>query len=143
MASRIIYLLFIICTLMVSSHNVNAQTVVVQNNNEKSTTSNSADPNIKYINGIPSTEDIGGVDTRVTRASDSNSDGVVFFTNYQSFTVTVYYEIIYDILYSYGGLDRKEKKIGSLVIPTGGTKTVDVRTYYRNIQEVYTITRKL
>ena len=126
--------IFIIATLSILCNSLwcDAQTVVVQTNNGV-TNANNTDPNIRYINGIPSTQDIGGVETSVSR------QGIITFKNYHSFTVTVNYEINYQ-----KGPDHDDyQKIGSLVIPTGEYKTVSVPVYSHRIHEIYTITRRL
>lgn len=133
MKNSIIIFIIIFVSAISYTQNAHAQTVVVQNNVATSEHGNHRDPNIKYINGIPSNQDIGGVETNVSY------EGVVGFKNYQPFTVTVTYEINYQ-----KGPDHDHyQKIGSVVIPSGETRGVAVPVYARWINEIYTITRKL
>ena len=109
-----------------------AQTVVVQKN--ETTTNQTQDPNIFYINGIPSTQDIGGVDTK---AHDGSLDGPVkicnvTFKNYNSATVTVLYSIT----------TSRGTRTGSIVLKPNEEKVVHGE-YYANVNNVATITRKL
>ena len=117
------------CTLFCIPE-TNAQTVVVQTNN--GTTNSQKDPqnpNIKYINGIPSTQDVGGVETNINGGYPCE----VLFKNYNTFTVTVNYEI-----------ERGDEIMsGSLVLPYGETKVVNTHTYSHFIKAIYTISRKL
>lgn len=146
MTSRLIYLgifrkmnihfiILAICSVIILSQNVNAQTVVVQNNNGTSTTSDYKDPNILYINGIPSTADIGGIE-----AIPATDAGVVIFKNYQPFTVTVTYKMFLKHV-KFGGI--AERKVGSIIIPAGQTREVKLLSNEQRATEIYTITRKL
>lgn len=103
-----------------------AQTVVVQNN--QGATEQTQDPNIFYINGIPSTQDIGGVEAQPT------TDYYAVFTNYHSSTVTVLYQVL--------SVSRYEEyiNVGSLVLQSNETKKVKIGC---PIREIATITRKL
>ncbi len=129
---RVIYLMFIICSVVVSSQNVKAQTVVVQNNNGTSTTS-TVNPNILYINGIPSTQDIGGVETMAPSA------GVATFTNHQPFTVTVNYKMFFRHVRAG---EIADIRVGSLTIKSGETKRIEFSKDLEALR-IYTITRKL
>ena len=106
-----------------------AQTVVVQNN--QGATEQTQDPNIFYINGIPSTQDIGGVEAQPKYKEGGYSYAV--FKNYHSFTVTVLYRVIHG---------NNSQKIGSLVLSSKETKEFYI-DYNSPIQEIATITRKL
>ena len=123
----------LICLLAIigSITTVEAQTVVVQNNQGK--TEQVQDPNIFYINGIPSTQDIGGVEAQ-TKYMDGNKYAI--FTNYQSTTVTV----LYQLLGTYR--DNEYEVIGSVVLKSGETKKV-LYDYYGHVTKIATITRKL
>ena len=87
----------LICLLAVIGFiaTANAQTVVVQNN-QGGATEQTQDPNIFYINGIPSTQDIGGVEAQLKYI---NNYCYTVFTNYHSFPVTVLYRVIYSGTY--------------------------------------------
>ena len=121
----------LICLLAVIGFiaTANAQTVVVQNN-QGGATEQMQDPNIFYINGIPSTQDIGGVEALPKYYS---SQAYAVFTNYHSLPVTVLYRVIYSGQY---------QKIGSLVLNSKETKEVYI-AHCPTIYEIATITRKL
>ena len=123
----------LICLLAVIGFiaTANAQTVVVQNN-QGGATEQTQDPNMFYINGIPSTQDIGGVEAKVERR---NRNDYAVFTNYQSFTVTVLYQVLF------GSFKDPAKFSGSFVLTSGETKSILVTSDF--IYEIATITRKL
>lgn len=136
MRVKVIWLIAMICASLISTQKINAQTVVVQNNSGTATTSSEENTNIEYINGIPSTQDIGGVEAWKEYDSDTRS----FFAmlkNYNPFTVTVNYKIITELLRG----EDSSTQVGSVVIPSGQTKSVRLR--YSQLVEVHTITRKL
>lgn len=115
--------------------NVNAQTVVVQNN--KTASEQVQNPNIFYINGIPSTQDIGGVENEAVDLLFRDGSGYhVYFTNYNSSTVTVLYQITFD------GERAPATKIGSVVLKAKEKKDVLLRTNC-SPAEIATITRRL
>ena len=102
----------------------NCQNVNVRINNQDATNTD----NCPYrINGICSTEDIGGVDVRFEeRGGGVRDDGTywlskqyIVFKNYNSFPVTVLYKIQYDNSHSrhYG-----EEQIGNMVIGAGESR---------------------
>ena len=133
----------LICLLAVIGFiaTANAQTVVVQNN-QGGETEQMQDPNIFYINGIPSTQDIGGVETIIERVFDHYDcpynfyDNFVVFTNYHSYTVTVLYQVIVG--------SKGTKKIGSIVLKAEESKKILIdNDPYNIIHEIATITRKL
>ena len=121
------------------SINTNAQNIIVQQNN--SPIQNVTDPNIRYINGVPSTLDVGGVENHIGRdimeAGITNYYYVYYveFTNYNQSAVTVLYEISY---YT----NESKYKSGSLVLKPGESKRVDLGRKVE-VEEVFTITRKL
>lgn len=113
--------------------NANAQTVVVQNN--KTASEQVQDPNIFYINGIPSTQDIGGVENEAVDLFFRDGSGYhVYFTNYNSSTVTVLYQITFG--------DKELTRIGSVVLKAKEKKDVLLRTNC-SPAEIATITRRL
>lgn len=122
----------LICLLAVIGFvaTADAQTVVVQNN-QGGAMEQTQDPNIFYINGIPSTQDIGGVEAQPKYIN--YDDYYAVFTNHHSFPVTVLYRVIYGNGY---------QKIGSLVLSSKETKEVYI-SYNIFINEIATITRKL
>ncbi len=134
MVLRLIYLIVIICSVMVSSQDVNAQTVVVQNNSGITSTSSNENTNIKYINGIPSTEDIGGVEVVQEEYPYAK------FINYHPFTVTVNYEIISTTGTYNHPITNEYTEVGSIVIPSGQSKTIRI---WGKLYKAFTITRKL
>lgn len=104
-----------------------SQDVKVNINNQETSTANDC---TYRINGICSTEDIGGVDAEFREEKEANDYTVtVVFTNYNSFTVTVLYELGYSLT---TGTPREEEfcenpfdgKNGTIVIPPNGKKEV-------------------
>lgn len=118
--------LTLILTLVILSISTQAQNII-QVTNDGSGNNNSQKKECEYkINGICSTEDIGGVDVEIT-CGDCSSWCTVYatFTNYNSFTVTVLYEISNN-----GDQGKADGSTGSIVIPANGSKQVDWgRTY--------------
>lgn len=116
----------------------NAQTVVVQNNNGEKVTRTTTG-NGFYINGISSSQDIGGVGTEVIKKDVL--DRYVKFKNYNSSPVTVLYEV------TYRNGNERTKKTGSIVLKASDEKTVYVDSRNVNsridIENIATITRKL
>lgn len=108
----------------------NAQNVVIQQNGTTTSNTQSADPNIFYINGIPSTADIGGVEAQV---EDKNQRTYLLLTNYRNEAVTVLYYIE-----TQTGSERN----GSVVLTPMQTKEVNL-DMYATITKIATITRKL
>ena len=110
-----------------------AQTIVVQNNDTSK--EQTQDKNIFYINGIPSTQDIGGIDTKTGGGynwNGGNHPSYAIFKNYNSVTVTVLYQIT----------TGKGTTTGSIVLKPNEEKEV-FSGNYSNITDVVTITRKL
>lgn len=108
----------------------NAQNVVIQQNGTTTSNTQSADPNIFYINGIPSTADIGGVEAQV---EDKNQRTYLLLTNYRNEAVTVLYYI---------ETQRGSERNGSVVLTPMQTKEVNL-DMYATITKIATITRKL
>lgn len=94
-----------------------SQDVKVNINNQDAT----ATENCSYrINGICSTEDIGGVDVII-------DDFDAVFTNYNSYPVTVLYECVYsDDSYRCSNSYVSDKKTGSIVLGIEGQKRVSL-----------------
>lgn len=121
-----------------------AQTVVVQKN--EITTKQTQDPNIFYINGIPSTQDIGGVDIQTGGETDEgNSKRYAQFKNYNSVVVTVLYNITTETEVTQAGYPAgsiKKQYTGSIVlkpneeriIPSGFCSKIIVATITRKLQ---------
>jgi len=122
---KIFLVLFAIigCTVTVNAQ----QTVVLQN--QQSSTEQTINPNIFYINGIPSTQDIGGVEAL---PAESNYKNCLLLKNYNSFRVTVLYQYT-----NAAGIYT-----GSVVLRPAESKTIDS---YRDcpILQIATITRKI
>ena len=111
-------LLLCLLTMVGFVMSTEAQTVVVQKN--ETTTNQTQDPNIFYINGIPSTQDIGGVEGQSIRTEIYKQHieqnvwtEVVQFTNYNPCTVTVLYQIV---------ISEKDRQTGSIVLKAGEKK---------------------
>lgn len=102
-------------------------TVIIQNNSNGSSTTQTRTDNGYYIQGISSAENIGGVDATTTSLRDPYAPGLKYvdFKNYRNFPVTVLIEFTYGhpdySVYLYEGsitLDAKEtKRIGSYNLP--------------------------
>lgn len=109
-----------------------AQNNIIQINqvNGQTTTSSSKECGYK-INGICSSEDIGGVSLEEIsrRALDegvfSNGITTAYLKNYNNFTVTVLIELNFDSTRKGGSLDMDETY--QVVIPSGETKGVALR----------------
>lgn len=116
----------------------NAQNVVIQQNGTTTSNTQTSDPNILYINGIPSTADIGGVDVQDEWSGPVPYAGykqTIIFKNYNDFPVTVLYSVI----------TGKKEKIGSIVLEAKGKKSIVTADNWdgRYITSVATIVRKL
>lgn len=122
---KIILVLFAIVGFITT---VNAQQTLVLQNNQGSS-QQTIDPNIYYIKGIPSTQDIGGVEA----LPDNKDKRDIVFTNYNVFTVTVLYEAE-----DYDG----NVLVGSVVLRGGETKIIDAFSRW-HVKQIATITRKL
>lgn len=93
----------------------NAQDVKVNiNNNDTTTTDDCA----FKINGICSSEDIGGVDVEFKSMDESKCDYYAIFTNYNTFPVTV----IAICTSKYGG--EKRSKTINIVLGVNGMKEI-------------------
>lgn len=113
------------------------QDVKVNINNQEATTQEDC----KYrINGICSTEDIGGVDVEIVAEksdpgcqSDCKYHFYAVFTNYNESTVTVLYEIgSCDVLYGvYDPVepDTKDGTTGSVVLKADGSKKIKLHSW--------------
>lgn len=84
------------------------------------------------INGISSSEDIGGVDVEFRTEVVGNSSVVLFvsFTNYNPFPVTVLSILSYEDRRYGGDIEEKEKTI-TAVLGANGTKTIQLNDYWR------------
>lgn len=131
-------LLLCLLTVVGFAMSTEAQTVVVQKN--ETITKQTQDPNIFYINGIPSTQDIGGIDIEARDGFDgtyslakSSQNYNVKFKNYNSVIVTVLYSIT----------TSKGTRTGSIVLKPNEEKVVEENYNYGTVKNVATITRKL
>ncbi len=111
-----------------STATVNAQQTVVSQNQQVST-AQTTDPNIFYINGIPSTQDIGGVEALYKE----DRYRYLFLKNFNSSKVTV--------LYQYEDVDNGIYT-GSVVLRPNESKRVPTFENH-SILRIATITRKL
>ncbi|MDO5316161.1 MAG: hypothetical protein Q4F82_08645 [bacterium] len=93
------------------------QDVKVNINNQDYSTNNGE----FKINGISSSEDIGGVDVEFKRIGNENEYSIVF-TNYNSFTVSTLCIVEYRES-NYGG-SHMEEKTYNIVLRANGTKTI-------------------
>ncbi|MDE5799795.1 MAG: hypothetical protein K2H74_02080 [Paramuribaculum sp.] len=129
--------LILFLTIVGFTISANAQNVVIQQNGSTSSSEQTTDPNIFYINGIPSTADIGGVEA-VAWYPKSNYDYVSLkLKNYRAETVTVLYYI---------ETSKGAERNGSIVLAPQETKWVNLETSKYSsgtITTIATITRKL
>lgn len=132
--------LYIFLTLVGLSVSANAQNVVIQQNSV-TPAEQASDPNLFYINGIPSTLDIGGVDVEIMW--DRNRDGygvyanTIKFKNFRDFPVSVLYSIT---------IGSGKPRTGTIVLDAKGTKTVNNGNWafsYEGETSVAVIVRKL
>ena len=107
------------------------QDVKVNINNQEATTKEDC---AYRINGICSTEDIGGVDVEFDAVRNDAIYAV--FTNYNSFTVTVLYEVGHNHI-PYSGIVEEDgtTKTGSIVLKSGGSKRVKIFASYSIYEE--------
>ena len=96
---------------------------ICQNVNVNVNGSNNYSDGYKYINGICSCEDIGGVELYLT-----NQDGCcnykAYFGNYNGFRVTVVFEFVLYMVFN--GEGEYVTKVGSIVIEPNSTKDVSI-----------------
>ena len=79
------------------------------------------------INGISSSEDIGGVDVQFVKVGNYKYDNIeVIFENYNTFPVTVLCKASYK--FSTSSTAEKLEKTYNIVLGTRGKKVVDVGT---------------
>lgn len=73
----------------------------------------------KFINGICSCDDIGGVEHSTFWTQSETNNNIEYFwahfVNYNNFRVTVLYEVV---------INREDVKVGSIVIEPNGSKDV-------------------
>ena len=122
------YLALFMCALCICC---GAQNNVIQINQVNGTTTSTQKECGYKINGICSSEDIGGVSLEEIsrRALDegvfSNGITTAYLKNYNNFTVTVLIELNFDSTRKGGSLDMDETY--QVVIPSGETKGVALR----------------
>ena len=113
-------------------------TVVIQNDGK---TTNAKDDCTYRINGICTTEDLGGVEvsTGSHKYDDANEPAMkIKFTNYNNFIVTVIFEVEVDVSrYNYG----TAKRIGTIVLKPNETK--ETSDYFLNPTNYRLIVRKV
>ena len=110
------------------------QDVKVNINNQEATTKEDCP---YRINGICSTEDIGGVDVQFSfKVTDEygHGDTKAVFTNYNNFPVTVLYQIHYRLV-----KDNAQDHIGSIVLGVESSKEI-VITNGRDCSMEYIVT---
>lgn len=101
--------------------NANAQNNIIVQQNQTKTSSSNQDEEV-CVNGVPISEDIGGVECALTYVEGSYNT-LPKFTNYNDFVVTVNFEIIY----------KETSKIvhyGTIVLKAGETKDYHTKMYY-------------
>lgn len=108
-----------------------AQNIIQITNNGSSNTSYQKECEFK-INGICSTEDIGGVSLeKISRVADdpnyafSNGTTTAYLKNYNNFTVTVLMQLLFDS--SRKGGDAYVEEVYQVVIPSNETKKVELK----------------
>ncbi|MBE6298938.1 MAG: hypothetical protein E7083_01220 [Bacteroidales bacterium] len=131
-------ILFFIIISLLFSYQMDAQnTVIIQN----STTSNKVDDSnskVFYIQGIPSTENIGGVDVYTEGNPDPYGNPymrTVYFENYRNIPVTVLY------VFTVGRGGNEEEREGSITLGPKKTKSLDRR--YNSPKDFKLIVRAL
>lgn len=123
---KIIAILFL-CGAMTYA---NAQNIIQITNNGNSSATTQKDCGFT-INGICSSEDIGGVSlediTRQDLGGGPFSNGITraYLKNYNNFTVTVLIQLAFDS-YSHGGATYVEE-VYQVVIPSNETKSVQLK----------------
>jgi hypothetical protein len=125
--------IFVILLAMVGlGFSAYSQNVVIQTN--EAAKSQTKDDCAYRISGICTTEDIGGVEVSPIRVTEDGYSGTcVNFTNYNSFTVTVIYEL--------KAKSSEYRFVGSIVLRADQSKSI--RELYHHYAEFRTITRKL
>lgn len=104
-----------------------AQNTVVIQQSTNGSTSQSTNNNAYYIQGIPSTENIGGVDVTTQGNNDPYGNPYLYyvnFKNYRNFPVTVLFEFTYGHPKAEDGPFLYE---GSITLDAGETKTLSRR----------------
>ena len=123
MKKLLLFILLNVCVL------VNAQDVKVDIN--RNDVSSKKDCSFE-INGICSTEDVGGVDAQIQYVKDLERT-CIFFTNYNEKTVTVTYMIGNNCPYnsnsSYASYHTADGSTGSMVLRSNETKYIVVDYY--------------
>ena len=106
--------------------NSNAQNNIIVQQNQTKTSSSNQDEEV-CVNGVPISEDIGGVECALTYVEGSYNT-LPKFTNYNDFVVTVNFEVI--------EVNDKTSKIvryGTIVLKAGETKDYHTKLFYRPI----------
>lgn len=112
-----------------------AQNIIVQQSNNQNA-GHVIDPNVYYINGIPSTLDVGGVEAQRVRVDKKEH---VRFQNYHSVPVTVVYHVNYRDHYN----GSEYESTGSVVLKANESRMVYISGERYQIYGIATITRKL
>lgn len=111
---KIFYLVLFLCFTNV----VCAQNIIIQQNNNSGSNTTSNHDNGYYINGISTSQDIGGVDVEfVDDPENYYANKYLKFTNYHNFPVTVIFEVED---YQRGG--SYEKVTGRITLRANETK---------------------
>lgn len=127
--------LFILCSFSAFSQNAIIINQTTTNNEVSGTTSNS---NIFYINGVPSSSDIGGVEVSTSGNPDPYGNPYiyhVYFKNYRDYPVTVLYE------FTVGPSRDESIRTGSIIVPANDTKSDG--NWYKLPKNFRIIVRKL
>ena len=111
-----IYILFVLMCLTSSGL---AQNIIIQQNNNSSSQSTIRNSNEYFINGISTSQDIGGVDVEfIDDPENYYANKYLRFTNYHNFPVTVIFEVED---YQRGG--SYKKVTGRITLRANETKT--------------------
>lgn len=131
-------IIVILVVLIDFSFSANAQNVVIQTNEVGK--SETKDDCAYRICGICTTEDLGGVEIAIGRFEQDNNTCLrhLIFENYNSFTVTVIFEV--EVL-SDCRFTSKEKQTGSIVLKANERK--ETQDYYKEPSNFKSISRKL
>lgn len=111
---------------------VNAQNIIqiTQNSNSNNTTTKESG---FTINGISSSEDIGGVSLEdISRTVDSdyvfaNGTTRAYLKNYNNFTVTVLFKLLFDSSSKVRNNPIEKEEVYQVVIPSNETKAVELK----------------
>ena len=133
--SQIKYIIYFIALFPLS---LNAQNTVIIQNGATSNKVDDSNSKVFYIQGIPSTENIGGVDVYTEGNPDPYGNPymrTVYFENYRNIPVTVLY------VFTVGRGGNEEEREGSITLGPKKTKSLDRR--YNSPKDFKLIVRAL